>query len=559
MGRGTVTLPTFHPGEISVEEMVKKATSLIWKIIPFLYLVLILWVNVVNWLHGASGMFFSVLILTVFSLLLLVVFQFISIRWESLGDGVRRMITVILFGVYFALLLFCASRLWCDVYDTWDFGILIRSAYGIAFEGDIVDPSYYATYANNTFLLQLLTGVGRIARLLGVKDIYGFLKTAIAVNCVVICLSAVFFYLAADRAFGRGAGLLTQCMMMCSLPIYAYAAIPYTDTFGLLPLGVGLYLFACFLDAGSRKKRYFCAAGLALTLAIGYKIRPSLIIVMIAFVIVLVLQACGASWEMGKNTEAGKRGLTGPIAVFLAGSILVVLALNSSTNTFLDRYGVSSEMRQAQAFPFTHWIMMSLNPYNDGGFMDTDVALTASVEGKDAKNAQALSQIKERIRAMGIRKTLYHVFHTKVVHQWRFGSYSTGAYLGRHGLNETLLREFVANKGKYNRIYRMITQGFYCAILLLCLLTGINLKKCSPFSMALRLIFIGIFLFYLLWEVNARYLMVFHPVFVLLACESVNVWGQTIWKRRVLIGKCPPPDARKDERKAGIEYGNSER
>ena len=59
--------------------------------------------------------------------------------------------------------------------------------------------------------------------------------------------------------------------------------------------------------------------------------------------------------------------------------------------------------------------------------------------------------------------------------------------------------------------------------------------------MALRLIFIGIFFFFFLWEVNARYLMVFHPVFVLLACEVVRDWGQTILKRSGLTAECPPP------------------
>ena len=81
------------------------------------------------------------------------------------------------------------------------------------------------------------------------------------------------------------------------------------------------------------------------------------------------------------------------------------------------------------------------------------------------------------------------------------------------------------------RIIMAISQGFYAAIILLAIICGIKHRRSKPYQVMLLTIF-GVFVFFMFWEAEARYLIQFMPIFLVLASIGIRPVYKAIIKNK---------------------------
>ena len=241
--------------------------------------------------------------------------------------------------------------------------------------------------------------------------------------------------------------------------------------------------------------------------AAGYKIKATLVIFFIAVIIDLTFNVLA------------KREKLPALFIYVGLFCICLIAFSGVSKNFLFHNGVNEKMVQQEEFPVTHWIMMSLNPQYEGGFNQEDVDYTKSYIEKQEKVSANINKIKERVKEMGVSGTAEHVFIKKVGRMWGTGDCSAADYVSRQPLSDNILREIFALNGQYNYFYRMCAQLYYVFIIVGILKTAAVLA--ATYSeirrdFMIELCFIGVFMFFLIWECNSRYLFVFLPVLGLL-------------------------------------------
>lgn len=421
----------------------------------------------------------------------------------KMPEASQRILIVTVMAAAFLLMMKTGYSLRVDVFETWDYGQLVRTAFGIVRgDGTIDVPYYYARYPNNGMFLLILTAYFRVIRGICGDDIYRYVSATIPLNSLLLILSCFFTYLAVSRLRGSAQGIVTAALMLVSLPLYGYAAIAYTDVFGMLPAALTLYFYAQAKTetSGKRKTGMLCLA--AAVSVLGYFIKASLIILTIALFLDLLFESSHI-----------RRKLISSMAVLLTCAVCIS-AGDRVTDHFLIRHGVSESLMEEQEFPVTHWIMMSLNLKSGGGYVAKDVTYTSSFEGKAAKREADLKKIRARIRRRGAAGTLKHLFYTKVNRMWACGTFASDDYLARRPLTEGEFREFFARNRKYNRGYYLITQLVY--VVMLVMMAGYAVRalrrRDRDASVFPELAVTGVFLFHVLWECNNRYVFVFLPI-----------------------------------------------
>lgn len=487
----------------------EKLTGILKKAVYILFLAVVAWIFFQAFRMGLRrhrALFPAALVL-LFPVLLLAYRRLLPYA-ERMPAGRQHALVGAAIAAAFCIMIKAGYSLRTDIFETWDYGQLIRTAYGIVRGEGVIDvPYYYARYPNNGMFLLILTTYFRCVSGICGDDIYRYLNATIPLNSLLLALSCLFAYLAVCRLRGRIRGMLTALLMLSALPLYGYAAIAYTDVCGMLPLSLALYFYAHARTARNTAKKIRMTVFAAAASILGYFIKGSVIVITIALFLDLLLENC----KIRRKLICGAAGLLACLVCMAAGSEV--------TDHFLIKYGVSAELMQEEEFPPVHWIMMSLNRKGSGGYMAEDVVYTSSFSGKEEKQKADLKKLLARIERRGLSGTLNHVLNTKVSRMWSSGTFGSEDYLSRKPLTQGIFRNLFSRNGKYIRWYCLITQLWYMA--LLALMAGNTARairqreKDRPVLPELAVM--GVFLFHVLWECNNRYVFVFLPALAVCA------------------------------------------
>ena len=384
------------------------------------------------------------------------------------------------------------------VYPGWDFGAVYQGAVEIVEDGRFSEQSnwYFTTYPNNVAVCMFLAVFFRIF-----GGVCSYITLGVLLNVVLILLGAGCFVLLARSMYGVRMAFLGVLICTLFLPFYMHAPIFYTDTFAL-PFVTG-----SFLIYRLRKKdvRYLILA--AAVLALGYKMKGSLGVILIALLIHLWLQK-------EKAAERLKQSVLLLVPFLLLVGFFTILP---GKMPFLD----ASEAEKNE-FPLEHWLAMGLE--GNGGYNADVYWMTASVEGKEEKKAVDREFISRKMEEYGISGMKQHL-KKKTLFTWGDGVYFAPEKLKRDPLQESWLHSWVLYDGEnYGKTYR------YCNAIHLLLLLGILISALRNFLekgstreiQAMQLAVFGLFLFLLIWETRSRYLVNFVPVFVLLGLDGVQ-------------------------------------
>lgn len=271
---------------------------------------------------------------------LLVVFLLLTFLTEKLSGRLKNEKRFWRGASLTLLLLMAAGLLYCGlqlrVYPGWDFGSVYQGAVEIAEDGAFSESSnwYFTTYPNNVAVCMFLAVFFKIF-----GGLCSYITLGVLLNVGLIVLGVAFLFLLAEQLYGGRMAWLALAACACFLPFYMHSAIFYTDTFAL-PFVTG-----CFLSYQLRKKDARFLLLTAAVLAVGYKVKGSLGVILIALLIHIWL-------EKEKAAERMKKSLLLLIPFLALVGALTVIPQKMPFFDATDSY--------QNEFPVEHWLALGL-------------------------------------------------------------------------------------------------------------------------------------------------------------------------------------------------------
>lgn len=444
---------------------------------------------------------FAIFLLSFFGLLAVLFRKFFPNIWRNEKSWLvfSFMLFIIAAGLLYA-------GLSLRVRPSWDFGAVYQGAAEIAESGTLSEQSnwYFTTYPNNMTVCMFLAVCFKMF-----GGICSYITLGVWLNVFLMVLGMGFLFLLVRRLYGVRSGFLSLMLCALFLPFYMHAAIFYTDTFAL-PFVTGTFLCYQF-----RKRDIRFLLLTAVVLGLGYKVKGSLGVILIALLIHIWLQR-----------EKTKKRITQSI-MLLAPFLFVIgfLTILPGQLSFLDTAEV-----EKNEFPVEHWLAMGLAGH--GGYNADVYWMTASIEGKEEKREVDRAFIQKQLGRYGIWGMKEHL-KEKILFTWGDGVYFAPEKLKREPLQESPLHSWVLDSGiEYKKTYQ------YCSAVHFLLLLGIFLSIfCNVLrkgdvqeALAVQIAVFGLFLFLLIWETRSRYLVNFVPMFILLGIDGGQELGRYLKK-----------------------------
>ncbi len=363
---------------------------------------------------------------------------------------------------------------------------------------------------------------------------------------IICCVIAMRIVAGRKRASALGLSLLVLP------PLWLNCTNPYSDTGAFFFVGLALLFLALFLRASKHsRKRYLFLGLFAVAVVLGYEIKATVAIMLVAFLILIWL----------------KEPLKGAA---YASSVVLVTALIcvGACSGFVDvarpdslPYGAAEKDRWA--LPYAHWISMSYNPGREGGYVEKDFQDTMRRTSYAQKQAFCEKRLKKRLKALGIRGIAWRIAVQKPSNLMR-----SGAFVKNEQPANWVKAE--SRSGQLFSIFYNVAEGYHYLMLLGVAACGIMLflKRASLISELLKLRFLRFYnkgkhariprglalyfeekranhFFFLLfcmlvvfgfmfficvfWEAKARYPIQFLSLFYIMAIEGL--WFILLYKK----------------------------
>ena len=261
-----------------------------------------------------------------------------------------------------------------------DVRAVFLTAQGLAREGAIPADfvGYFYIRPNNVASAVFLSLWLRATALFGCAD-PGF--SALLLNALLITLSGALLRLLVREIAGPAAGLQALFALLTCIPLYAYAAIYYSDLYAM-PFVAGALLLYCRAGRAEGRRHLLLLLSCGLLLGIGIWIKVSVGVVAIAMLIHTLFQ-----------------GKLRALLRFLALAGLPILLFLLAGNLLSAQLLPDAEQRQSAPLPYNHWIMMGLE--GDGRWNNADEVFSASFGDPSLAAAADWEVIRQRVSAYG--------------------------------------------------------------------------------------------------------------------------------------------------------------
>ncbi|MBQ3783390.1 MAG: glycosyltransferase family 39 protein [Lachnospiraceae bacterium] len=405
---------------------------------------------------------------------------------------------------------------WRYVGFTTDSGNLEDMMYNMAKKSNGIlqnNDGYFSKYPNNYFLTILLY---KVYSIIPNGNLMCFRIVVRVINVICIDLGILFAYKIASQVSKKNYKDLV--LMFCAMnPItYVWCTWVYTSIVAI-PFGLGIVCL--WIYAQKNKERCWLYYGIiGVIAAVGYMIRPTIIIMVTALVIIEFFKI------LGQKDIRKKRIVS---LIVFAGMLVICLG---GTKYYIKQH--LSDPEQTGRYPFTHWVMLGLN--EDGKFSTEDTKLTVSAGDFEQKKQKNIEEIKKRIGQYNVVTFTKHELK-KVATVFAIGSdgYMQQEYRveGTNTFQEYTLSEKNYLLCQYCNILRGIE-------LLLALIAVIDFFIFHDEKIEfIVLVVFGAICFYTIWEANRKYSIAFQYFITLLGCRALhNMMGKKYKLEK--CGKC---------------------
>ncbi len=384
----------------------------------------------------------------------------------------------------------------------WDVDALFSGASEWGMTGDFASyHEYFSYFHNNWGGLILFRAVFGIARLFGVKDYF------IVASLFNSALSISTMYLTGcvcEKLIGIRGRLTAYFIFSISLPFYFIAPAFYTDA---LTMVFPILIFRLYLAAREQEKlikRLLIFALMGLAAGVGYGIKATVVIMLIAVIVDAVL-----------NQDLKRLVPMLPITAIL------MLACSLAAQGIIFRHLDRREAKRLET-PILHWVMMG--SVGNGTYNRNEYAFTKSFEDPAERRNAVKGRLLERQKSYDIGDYA-ELFTRKLDIDFGDGTYGFSDCLGCPHGDDNALQSFLVKDGEHHAVYKHTCTGvliaLYIPLIASCVLDVIG--KHAPRDMfAPRLALFGLMLFLLFWEARWRYFSNYMPMIIVLAIAGLE-------------------------------------
>ena len=416
---------------------------------------------------------------------------------------------------------------------------------------------YYSRYANNLFLTYIFLNVYKIGEVIGIQNGYFLL---LFIQSIMFSVGGFLIYKIADMYFKEKYKIYSICtwiIYMLIVGLSPHIVLTYSDGIGMfLSLILTYIIFKLEKDKDKdkdikkdknkinddkEKDKLLQKSSITRIILIllftnlsilGYYIKPQIIIISIAYVIIKILNISYLKYLVIKNKNKDcknnrrvrKERIKKEIIYYIIVSILIIIIgciIYTHIRKANNSMGINVD--KEKRFNITHYAMLGWNPESKGIFTIKDENFSGKYEKLKDREKANLEELKRRITEMGLGGVINQIAR-KILTNYNDGTFSgvaTFVYIRKEynieGINKEL-SEFLKNiyyeKGKYNMIYTQIMQCLWIGILIFNMFSY-NDGKSTKISIVILGI-IGLFIFEILFEARSRYIFIYVPLYIFL-------------------------------------------
>lgn len=404
----------------------------------------------------------------------------------------------------------------------WDANAVWHNAWNIAFlNGVDLNNYYYSQNPNNLLITSIAALILKVNSAIGVfrgEDEY---LSLVFVNCVFISMACFLVYKILKYFVSKIFAFAGFILSVLLIGLSPWMIIYYSDTLGILFPVLMIYIF--IRPAEGKWKNAIKYFAIFLLASFGYYIKPQVLITIIA---IFIIQMCYGILK-------GKKEIFVNLLLIL-GMVLCFIVVGRYLDAVHEKEGFVLD--DGARFGMTHYFMMGLNEERNGVWAEEDVFTSSSCQSVEERRNVNIEISLQRLKDLGIFGYAKHL-SKKILCTFNDGTF---AWMQEGGFFNTIfnepntqassfLRSFYYNDGQNLQKFMTFEQQVWIFVLFMVLLAAlwhrdvVNARNSS----IIMLCIIGITIFELLFEVRARYLLVFSPVFCIVAIIGV----QEIWQK----------------------------
>lgn len=404
----------------------------------------------------------------------------------------------------------------------WDAAPVFYSASRYAEQGipEAADRGYFQINPNNLLLMLLLSRYLAAADDLGAEDLR---QSAAYLNGALLFCGMLLTYAAAAMLGGRRAARLTLVPSLLLIVLSPWLPVFYSDTAGL-PFTAAV--FCLLLLAGRRRLpvRLLLWGAAGAVSAVGYGIKPTVLIVLVAAALVALFSARRRLWR--RDLAAALLSVAAAAGAF-AGTHAAAAAWSRST-------GVPAQDAR-YALPFTHFLKVGVQQYPGpngdfyGAYNEADRTSTLAVTDPQERFDAALQAYLDRVEARGpggyagfLNAKLRWITGDGSFFSWGEGRMGADAFIADDPLSRSIQDFYGPGRPGFS-VLLSLWQGTWFLLLALCA-AGLFLRGPpldSRGTVTARIALLGLFVFLMFSEGRARFLYLYLPFFIVLAALSL--------------------------------------
>lgn len=429
----------------------------------------------------------------------------------------------------------------------WDIDIVLKNVeYIITNNTDKIMNGYYSRYANNLFLTYIFLNVYKIGEVIGIQNGYFLL---LFIQSIMFSVGGFLIYKIADMYFKEKYKIYSICtwiIYMLIVGLSPHIVLTYSDGIGMFLSLILTYIIFKLEDKdkkndGKEKNKLLQKSSISKIILIllftnlsvlGYYIKPQIIIIPIAYIIIKILNIFYLIYMVIKNKnedrEIGRKvrneRIKEEIIYYIILSILIIIT-GCIIYTYIKKANNSMGINvdKEKRFNITHYAMLGWNTESKGVFTVKDENFSGKYEKLKDREKANLEELKRRITEMGLGGVINQIAR-KILTNYNDGTFSgvaTFVYIRKEynieGINKELskfLKNIYYENGKYNMIYTQIMQCLWIGILIFNMFSY-NDGKSTKISIIILGI-IGLFIFEILFEARSRYIFIYVPLYIFL-------------------------------------------
>ena len=363
----------------------------------------------------------------------------------------------------------------------------------------IIVPDYFSYNPNTIGVMMIEKG---LYYLFLKPDLVMFVRLLNFINILLIDGSSYLLYKVTKKSYGEGVSKIVLCLLWGLIIISPYVAIFYSDLLAFAVSSILIYLFSLNSSWYRNLVVGFVAAG-------GYFIKPSIVIVIIAYVIVALSKAI-----FDKNWKSSLK-----LLILVVPMLLIIYSGNSIIKIRID----SSKS-------YDSWHFMAMGMAGVGGYYGPDVEANQKIASPEKRKNYNIQLIKSRLKSYGIDG------YSRFLLQKQINNTSDATFGWRNdGGGDQFLIPFGKGNRVYNKIRHIFTSsssqrdwsGFAIIPQLVWVLTLIGVLATvllnDPRITWLKLTIIGFMIFLLLYEGGrSRYVIQYLPYIIITSSIGLN-------------------------------------